>query len=1144
MSRILLCAIILLAVRLALAAEFTLTVSDTISRTWQQEPIKWAVTCKQGEWSGSKVAVKRDGTAIPAQVNVAERFPDGSVKTATILCIINRLDKDATTTLTATTEETGPTATDLTVTRADGVLTLGNGLTAIKVLDRNADGTGEFSPILGVKLPSGQWTGGGAYATQTTKPTSTTTELIENGPVRLAARVTTTFANGRRHVMTIALCTGSRAVDIDEDFNLGPESMYKFKEYKTDRDELAWEWWSWYGDKDGTQEDHPNYWLFRLTSPTFTPTDIHYHGCQASTPDKGATSGYYLSRYIVKYPAQRRLEKYICPYLAWRPDSVLWYGMSQSEEANADALAIFGCTPEYWRQPDVFPHDATVTLRTSSNEMRVISSNTDRSLVMQCPIGLGHRTWGIRVSTVSEMYGKTDACDTAVGSERIHRDYSLDSARTWVTTWPVDTAYPRLFIKPKEATAYYARLKGHAPGESQLEHFLNAQTQVTFDRCYSDILRLMDADIYGYYMDEGPGWMMGYWNGIRAAGVVDNLVGHPLCTEAQAKTLRKKMAQLTYLLVSKNSWPDKQINFGWGSMNMPVGRWGGLAIMSSVISDHPMAKTWAKDAGRYYKMLLNTEYAPDGTPVSCPHYMGASITSFYAWMAMANSGAGEDMSRSQILQKFARLYMQCITPVDTRFDLRLQLQEGDGRPGAATMQGLLATFFRRSNPELAGQLMTMWQESGKPYGEGMGIPDTAIFDPTVPATPLTLGPEAYPGFGAFLRYRTGVKDEAYLSVMGGNFMLDHANTDQMAFEWYEKRVPLTVYNGSLYNPFTYSALSHNTLAWDVRLRGPKSPGKDQAGDWYHDKNYPYVEPSEQLRFHWEVSYDGKTQQNTEARGMITRLTDTAGAGFVEGQVAVKALAEVPTRANYTSAMATQFWPQGERLANPFTWTRRLLYVKAPTADGMNYLVVCDDTGAYTEKIPSFNYWALANSVKFDGNNAHFTGPQGIDTDLYTITPSRVALYTDTFTTAESEGDVRAISQQRYGKDFSETYTLARVEGQQGQGFLVVLFPRKVDEPQPVVTSWFGGKGAKVVWQGETHYIVNTLGAQTIKSDGITATAALLVVKVKDSKNYSITLPNGGSARFNGKTVSAKMPVELQVVDGKVRQIAGKVITPQ
>jgi hypothetical protein len=150
---------------------------------------------------------------------------------------------------------------------------------------------------------------------------------------------------------------------------------------------------------------------------------------------------------------------------------------------------------------------------------------------------------------------------------------------------------------------------------------------------------------------------------------------------------------------------------------------------------------------------------------------------------MANSGIGEDVSRSPVMQKFARYYMQLMTPIDSRWGIRTLLTEGDSRPGSSPLPAILGTLLRKSHPELAGQLMQIWRESGGDLSGGMGVPDNLIIDPAVPAKPLTLGPEVFPGFGTFLRYRQlGTPEEAYLAFLAGNFMIDHANTDALAFD--------------------------------------------------------------------------------------------------------------------------------------------------------------------------------------------------------------------------------------------------------------------------------------------------------------------------------------------------------------------------
>ena len=1119
---------------MGVAAE-TLTIRDPVGREWQREAICWELKAPAAANGPVDALVTRDGKAIPAQA-----VATGG--TASVRFVIDQLASNAATTLTCEFGKAGPKDTDLKVTRRDGTLTLENARTAVRLLDRNSDKAegGELSPILAVRTASGKWTGGGSYQTSTVKPVGSRTELLESGPIRLQARVTTLFDNGRRHVVTVTLVTGDPAIDVEEQFDAGPDEKYRFKEYKDDKDELAWEWWSWYGDSlDMAKDPHPNNWFFTLSSAEFAPKVARLSNSDRATDpsktDKG--QGYDLSY------AKPRIEVMLEPIYWWQPDGVCWFAACAGREAGADVVGLCANRARDWRNPNVLPVD-NITLRARANTMRVISREGGK-LEVQCPIGLGARRWSIRVSTWADAFSRAGQAATGLTDENVRKDFPLDLARTWITDWPMSFEYPRLFIKATEKDAYYARFKGQgcgAPGQP-LSDFLRDQNAQQAKRLYDEAVASADKMINGYFeagVNGYPGWMLGYWHGIVVAADMDNLLGSPLCTPDMARTLKRKMAVLTYLLTDKSNWPDKQINYGWGSMNMPVGRWGGLVVMASSISDHPMAKEWLKDADRYFKMLLTTEYGPDGSAISCPHYIGASSTSFYAWIALANSGLGPDASKAPVLRHFARFYMQLLTPVDARWGIRVLLNEGDSRPGSSPLPGILATLFKRTDPKLAGQLIQIWTDGGKDLSMGMGVPDAMIIDPAIPAVTPELGPEVFPGFGAFLRFRQlGTPEEAYLAFMGGNFMIDHANEDQLAFEWYEKGVPLSLFQGDMYVPGAMSALSHNTLCWDVQVEGAATPGKDQAGDWYRDHNVPWVEHKNRPRLHKQIGWDEKQQKILDTRGMVTLASDAPGAALLEGRVDVKILSEVPTRADYATAMMPQIQAPLVPIRKPFTWTRRLLYVKAPAAAGMNYLVVRDDQGGFDEYAPSFSYWSLSDDVELAGREAHFKGQLGVDTDLHVLAPGQVKLFKDSFTHDQCENIVGARHREKLNKPFSEKQVVCRVEGEKGGGFLVVVFPRKADEARPAVEPWAGGKGVKVSWQGETHYVLLDMADQEVKADGIDAKAACLVVKSRDAKNFSICLPAGGKAMFNGQKIQGRGAVDVTVTGGKAQKSEGR-----
>jgi hypothetical protein len=966
---------------------------------------------------------------------------------------------------------------------------------------------------------------------------SAASEVLETGPVRLRARVTIAFDGGRRHVVTVSLLSGSRSIDIEESFDLGPEEMYRFREYRSDRDELAWEHWSWYGDLEGEREDHPNNWIVTLSSADFQPRHVRYRGESSTDAEKGDTGNRGESSYTLGFGRERRLEKYLAAHGQWRPDAVTWYAVSPGEDPAADAIALFTHSARDWRNPNVLSAGRG-DLRTGANDLRILSFRDGRRLEVQCPIGLGARRWSIRSSTVGETFRAVGPSPTAISAEVVRRNLGLEITRRWITEWERRAEHPRLFSRPEEREAHYARLRGReigAPGA--LREFLLAQDRESADRLFAETLEQADRMIDGYFSvgldltNAYPGWMLGYWHGIVVAAAMDQLLGSPLATADMARTLRKKMAILVHCLVSRDAWPDKRINYGWGSMNMPVGRMGGLAVMASSIADHPLAREWLRDAPRYYRLVLETEYNADGVHISCPHYIGASATSFYAWLALANSGLVEDVSASPVLARFARYSMQLMTPVDPRWGIRTLLTEGDSRPGSSSLPGILAALFRRRDPELAGQLMQVWREGGSDLTAGMGVPDGLLIDPGIPGVKPRLGPQVFRGFGAVLRYRElATPEEAYLSFLAGGFMHDHTNQDHLAFEWFEKGVPLTVYTGDMYNPGATTALSHNTLAWDVRPEGEPTPGKGKPGDWYHDHGLAWVEHVRRPRLHLEVAGD---------RGDVTLAADLPGAALLEGKVRVEALGEMPTGADFTPALPLHARAPRVALEAPSTWTRRLLYVKDAAAAGANYLVVRDDLEGFAGRRPSFLYWSLSEDAKLQAAAARLEGQLGVDTDLHVLWPPGASLSKDSFTHRECEPIVTHLHRERHGRDFEEKQVLVRADGRAGEGFLVVIFPRRRGEERPVVEPWLGGKGVELRWRGERHRVLLDVREHEVDADGLQARTSCLVWKSRGAESFALALPAGGEAAVAGETLRAGGPAELIRDAGEPRSVPGR-----
>ena len=72
-----------------------LVVRDNIGKSWIEEPIVWSMSFAPGRLADGPILLRRDGQPIPSQLVVKERHPDGTIRSADALFIIDRLEKEA-----------------------------------------------------------------------------------------------------------------------------------------------------------------------------------------------------------------------------------------------------------------------------------------------------------------------------------------------------------------------------------------------------------------------------------------------------------------------------------------------------------------------------------------------------------------------------------------------------------------------------------------------------------------------------------------------------------------------------------------------------------------------------------------------------------------------------------------------------------------------------------------------------------------------------------------------------------------------------------------------------------------------------------------------------------------------------------------
>ena len=98
---------------------------------------------------------------------------------------------------------------------------------------------------------------------------------------------------------------------------------------------------------------------------------------------------------------------------------------------------------------------------------------------------------------------------------------------------------------------------------------------------------------------------------------------------------------------------------------------------------------------------------------------------------------------------------------------------------------------------------------------------------------------------------------------------------------------------------------------------------------------------------------------------------------------------------------------------------------------------------------------------------------------------------------------------------------------------MVFFPYKQDEERPKFASWQEG-GIKLSWKGETHYILLDTQEHQINSEIVEAKTSAIVVKLRDDKLASVTLPAGGrAASSSGLAIPFKIEAPSEQPAGQI-----------
>ncbi|MCL1856817.1 MAG: hypothetical protein FWF84_04140, partial [Kiritimatiellaeota bacterium] len=363
------------------AAEREFRIAEPFGLEWGPDRVSFDVAFEKGEVIGDAVvsdqwSVVSGDEAVAAQLDGVTLWEDGSVRSAKVVFMAS-LAADEVRTFTLNVgadlcvrpgEHTGsPLRVPVSVTEADGVIEMSNGLTGIRV---PAGGREDFpAPIVGVRLPGGAWMGKGWWKTEA-QGVGYTSVVEAAGPVFARVRLTYSFveADGRTpqrksdddpspvrtYAAVVELYAGQDLAIVTEAYNVSEgkgiamggvpgmkeDTLYRYvlPQFASEEAELAWDWWG----QTHSRLPAPDAYAFSLS--------------EGLSPDSAAFEGYNMFGHLKEGDGGLTFDKhgrflYLNAYLQWGDEEStyvgLWNAASPSEQ-----VAVVALKPGEWIHPD------------------------------------------------------------------------------------------------------------------------------------------------------------------------------------------------------------------------------------------------------------------------------------------------------------------------------------------------------------------------------------------------------------------------------------------------------------------------------------------------------------------------------------------------------------------------------------------------------------------------------------------------------------------------------------------------------------------------------------------------------------------------------------------------------------------------
>lgn len=1129
----------------AAAPRQELRLQDHIGHTWTDELVSFPL---QPDLKDAKTVAVTDaaGQPVPCQVADGRVYLQVTLPADTELRFAVGLDGAR-----------PPPAKPASVSEADGLLTLDSGAMALRL----PAGVREFpqpvaarevpGPLHGVRGAQGGWIGR-SWLDAPAKITSCRTTVTADGPLFAEATVDYTFEGDRHYRFTVRVVAGQTAAVISESMDLNPGNRYVLLQYANDADASSWEWWNLADSAHmlpgQAQAEQPANAVFSFYAG-LEPNQCRWMGGRPTHPRKGVDAAGQPAimqetgelHAPLTYEQDERFNRLTGWWLNSFSDRSYAFSLYNDKRPDAPVVSVLMGRPSRNVNPHMDPPpEPWVRIVTGLNDLR-IWTHREKDLRVLAPICLGTREWLLMVEPQSALRPLGDKQSPNTFRQVLkHSWFPLDKVKDWTFDWPEpEHAWPRLFCAAGDLPAMQARVAA-ATGEMAKSALIPAiyRTGGTPEAMAKQALPLLEGAVKGALGADGHGsvnWFHASLHMMQAMPVWEAAMATPGLDPALRTRLKAYGAFIAHRAWDNDYWPPKDTGNGWGSANMGTLAAGARVLCAAAMAGHPDQPRWLARSRGYLDGNLQGLLGPDGSGLSCPHYLGASADPvLYMALALKYGGGYDAFAQDPRWASFCQFMIDILTPPDPRSPLgghpyglplgapvdatarhrrNLWPLGHTSRTETSGILDMLALGMQGHNEPLAGALRFMSAEMGA-NSSGAFVAYALLANTTSPLAPPDLRSRWYPYYGAILR--DGRPGESWLAIRYSKFAFDHFQADMGAFTLFARGVPLMLDFGSMYSPENGQPVYHNRVSWDVRESTPKPcPGNQQEGCFYRGLTYfeHTVEP-------WTCKTEsfGEGQSPTDAFGEITAFASLPGSDFLLGRTEVRTLQTLPYFETTAAALAPD--PNQRRVLEsvpPFAWERRLLFARDTDPARPSFLLVRDD---FVGQSPPalLSYWVMADELTFDGSQAKAKGQFGVDLQFVALQPAAPAF---------------ARWQWEHTNWGGERQLCIRVPSPDGKPVLVLLYPHARGETLPTFTRIADGQGVCLgAADGSAVYAFLAPGQVTFESPGVRFVATAGILRTAGDKAW-IALPQGGAAVVAGVTLTCNAATEATLAPGSI-----------